>query len=130
MSEKSKAQAKKCVINFSNFCPVLECLTLVECLPLEISRLGFSHEYIGTHCPGCIPCKAHAACTLVAPQVHTNVEGWRTPEVQRSKEPCADICNPFRGGARGGLGGYSPPSKHASPRRKVKRDFVGDFWHL
>ena len=32
-----------------------------------------------------------------------------------------------RGGARGGLGGYSPPSEHASPRRKVKSDFFGDF---
>ena len=36
----------------------------------------------------------------------------------------------FRGGARGGLGGYNPPSEHASPRRKVKSDFFGDFWPL
>ena len=36
----------------------------------------------------------------------------------------------YSGGTRGGLGGYSPPSEHASPRRKVKSDFFGDFWHL
>ena len=44
-----------------------------------------------------------------------------------------NLCNTTntnRGGARGGLGGYSPSSEHASPRRKVKSDFVGDFWHL
>ena len=31
------------------------------------------------------------------------------------------------GGARGGLGGHSPPSEHASPRRKVKSDFSEIF---
>ena len=31
------------------------------------------------------------------------------------------------GGARGGLGGYSPPSEHASPRRKVKSTFSEIF---
>ena len=35
-----------------------------------------------------------------------------------------------KGGARGGLGGYSPPSEHARPRLKVKNDFVGGFWQL
>ena len=35
-----------------------------------------------------------------------------------------------RGGARGRLGGYSPPSEHASPRRKLNSDVFGDFWHL
>ena len=35
--------------------------------------------------PGCIPCKTHAGGTPVAPQVYVNVGGWRTPEVQRSK---------------------------------------------
>ena len=42
--------------------------------------------------PGCIQCKPHAGGTPVASQVYAKVEGWRTPEVQRSKEPCAEIC--------------------------------------
>ena len=40
--------------------------------------------------PGCILCKTHAGCTPVAPQVYANVRGWRTPEVQRSEEPCVE----------------------------------------
>ena len=32
-----------------------------------------------------------------------------------------------RGGARRGLGGYSPPLEHTSPRRKVKSDFFRRF---
>ena len=32
-----------------------------------------------------------------------------------------------RCGARGGLGGYSPPTEHASPRLKVKSDFFRRF---
>ena len=35
-----------------------------------------------------------------------------------------------RGGARGGLGGYSPPSEHASPRSEGESDFFVDFWQL
>ena len=36
-----------------------------------------------------------------------------------------------RGGARGGLGGYSPSSEHPSPPSEGdKRFFFGDFWHL
>ena len=27
-------------------------------------------------------------------------------------------------------GGYSSPRSMLAPRRKVKRDFFGDFWHL
>ena len=35
-----------------------------------------------------------------------------------------------RSGARGGLeGAIVPPSEHTSPRRKVKSEFFGDFWH-
>ena len=41
--------------------------------------------------PGCIPCKPCTGGTPIAPQMYASVEGWRTPEVQRSKEPCADI---------------------------------------
>ena len=41
--------------------------------------------------PGCIPCKTHAGVTPVAPQVYAKVEGLRTPEVQRSKEPFIEI---------------------------------------
>ena len=36
----------------------------------------------------------------------------------------------FRGGARGGLGGYSPRWSMLARRRKMKSDFLGDFWHL
>ena len=42
--------------------------------------------------PGCIPCKPHAGGAPVASQVHVEVEGWRKPEVQRSKEPYAEMC--------------------------------------
>ena len=28
----------------------------------------------------------------VAPQVYANNEGWRTPEAQRWKEPCMEVC--------------------------------------
>ena len=37
--------------------------------------------------PGCIPCKTLAGVTPVAPHVYAVLEGWRTPEVRRSKEP-------------------------------------------
>ena len=50
------------------------------------------------------------------------VPGPMTPQRLFRLEP--------RSGAREGLGGYGPPSEHASPRQKVKRDFFGDFWHL
>ena len=33
------------------------------------------------------------------------------------------------GGDMGGLGRAIAPSEHASPRRKVKSEFFGDFWH-
>ena len=33
-------------------------------------------------------------------------------------------------GYQGRARGYSPLPEHASPRRKVKSDFFGDFWHL
>ena len=33
----------------------------------------------------------------------------------------------FRGGARGGLGGYSPPLEHASPLSEGETRFFGDF---
>ena len=42
--------------------------------------------------PGCIPCKPYAGGTPVPSQVYAKVEGWCTPEVQRSKEPFAEIC--------------------------------------
>ena len=35
-----------------------------------------------------------------------------------------------QGRARGGLGGYSPPSEHASPPSEGEKGFFGDFWHL
>ena len=37
--------------------------------------------------PGCLPCKAHAGVTPVAPQVYAKDEGWHTPVAQRSKQP-------------------------------------------
>ena len=40
----------------------------------------------------CIPCKPHAGGTPGASQVYAKVEGWRTPEVQTSKEPCVETC--------------------------------------
>ena len=33
------------------------------------------------------------------------------------------------GGARGGLGGYSP-RRNIVPLRKAKNNFFRDFWHL
>ena len=33
----------------------------------------------------------HFGNTPVAPQVYANVGGWRTPEVQRSKEPFIEL---------------------------------------
>ena len=36
----------------------------------------------------------------------------------------------IRGGARGGLGGYSPHRSMLATHWKVKSDFFGDFWHL
>ena len=42
--------------------------------------------------PRFIPCKPHAGGTPVAPQVYANVGSWRTPERQRSKELCIEIC--------------------------------------
>ena len=56
-------------------CLILECLIVLEV----------------KYYPGCNPCKAQAVGTLVAPQVLANVEGWRTPEVRRSKQPCVEI---------------------------------------
>ena len=44
------------------------------------------------HFPGCITCTTHAGGTPVAHQVYTNVKGCRTPEVQRSREPCIETC--------------------------------------
>ena len=35
-----------------------------------------------------------------------------------------------RGGARGGLGGYSTPSEHAGTPSEGESDFFGYFWHL
>ena len=35
--------------------------------------------------PGCTLCKTNARVTPVAPQLYNKVEGWHTPEVQRSK---------------------------------------------
>ena len=35
-----------------------------------------------------------------------------------------------RGGARGGLGGYSPPAEHAGLLVRRWKRFFGDFWHL
>ena len=41
---------------------------------------------------GCIPYRTHPKSAQVVPQVYANIEGCRTPEVERSKELCADIC--------------------------------------
>ena len=49
------------------------------------------HNHLLSH-SGCIPCKTHAGVAPVALQVYAKVEGWRTPEVQRSKELCLEIC--------------------------------------
>ena len=43
----------------------------------------------------------------------------------------SDIRGPcYSGGARGGLGATAPRRSMLAPRRKVKSDFFGDFWHL
>ena len=40
-------------------------------------------------------------------------------------------CIGGRSGARGGLeGAIAPRRSMLAPRRKVKSDFFGDFWHL
>ena len=45
-------------------------------------------DAISTCLSGCIPCKTHAGRTSVTHRVYANVESWRTPEVQKSNEPC------------------------------------------
>ena len=70
---------------------------------------------------GCIPCKPHAGGTPVASQVYAKVEGWRTPEVQRLKEPCAEICVLLRPYAKddslGKVHAATPTGKLAPHRR-------------
>ena len=38
---------------------------------------------------GCTPYRTHAKSAQVVPRVYANIEGCRTPVVQRSKEQCA-----------------------------------------
>ena len=52
------------------------------------------HEFaclVSRSTPGCIPCKTHAGVTPAAPQVYAKLEGWRTTEMRRLKEPCVEI---------------------------------------
>ena len=57
---------------------------------------------------------------------------YKSLQITTTELPCsvspqerAGVVN--RGGTRGGLGGYNPPSEHANPRRKVKNDSFGYF---
>jgi len=58
--------------------------------------------------PEYIPCKTYAGGTPVTPQVYANVEGWRTLEVQRSKEPYVEICTILRENAKEYSLGFCP----------------------
>ena len=57
----------------------------------------------------------HAGGTPVIPHVYANVEGWRTLEVQRSKEQCVEISILLRQYAKEYILGYiyaaTPKSK-------------------
>ena len=71
--------------------------------------------------PGCITCKPHAGGTPVASLVYAKAEGWRAPEVQRSKEPCAEICFLLRLYAKDYSLGYihaATPTGKLTPRRR------------
>ena len=62
-----------------SFC---SCMAVVQCYKQNLTPVP----------PGCIPCRTHAGVTPVDPQVYAKVEGWRTPEVQRSKGLYVEIC--------------------------------------
>ena len=71
--------------------------------------------------PGCIPCKTHAGVTPVAHHVYATLEGWRTPEVRRSKEPCAEIAVLLHQYAKEYRLGYihaATPTRKLTPRRR------------
>ena len=69
--------------------------------------------------PGCIPCKPHAGGTLVASQEYAKGEGWRTPDVQRSKEPCAEICFLLRPYAKDYSLGYIHADRKANSTPEI-----------
>ena len=71
--------------------------------------------------PGCIPCKFHAGVTPLAPELYAKVEGWRTPEVKESKEPCVEICILLLQNAKEYSLGYihaATPTRILTPRRR------------
>ena len=76
---------------------------------------------IMTLCPGCIPCISHSRGTPLVPQVYANVEGWRTPEVQRSEELCVEVCILIGQHAKEYNLGYihvATPTGKLTPRRR------------
>ena len=76
---------------------------------------------VGTREPECIPCRTHAGSTPVTPLVYSNFEGWRTPEVQRSKGPCVEITILLRQYAKEHRLSYihaATPIGKLTPRRK------------
>ena len=91
----------------------------------ELKKGWTSHRKLwgdfGCHAPGCIPCKTDAGGTPVTPQVYAKVEGRCTPEVQRSKEPCIDICILLRQCAKeyslGNIQAVTPTGKVTPHRR-------------
>ena len=60
-------------------------------------------------------------------QNHWVAKDWGAEAPQ---PPSCTVEVTLRGGARRGLGGYSPRQSMLVPRREVKSDFFGDFWHL
>ena len=78
--------------------------------------------------PGCIQCKTHAWGTPVAPQVYNKVESWRTPEVQRSKEPCVEICILLRQYAKQYNLGYIHATTQT--RKRIQRRSSSGLSHL
>ena len=75
------------------------CLTLTPCINKSISMRPFVL--------GCIPGKTLTGGTPVIPQVYANIEGWRTPEVQRSKDLCVEVCILLRQYAKDYTLGYT-----------------------
>ena len=71
--------------------------------------------------PGCISCRIHTGGTPVVPQVYASVDGWCIPEVQKSKEPCVEICSLLRQYADECSLGYihvATPTRRLTPRQR------------
>ena len=69
---------------FSYKCSALNCFALIRfelSKYLDINFFNYSSKL-----------KTHAESTPVAPQMYTNVEHWHASKVQRSQEPCTEVC--------------------------------------